>query len=137
MFLTDDDYRTVIGDDAMKVVSRSAEIRLNAEREAIEEVSGYLRPRYDCNEVFGELDTARNPLIVMYTADIALYHMACSLPGKMGLEIRKERYDRAIKWLEGVQAGKVVPMLALPEQDDSDDAGGILFDSDKRLRHNW
>ena len=24
---------------------------------------------------------------------------------------RKERYDRAIKWLEGVQAGRIVPDL--------------------------
>ena len=50
MFITEDDYKVVIGDTAMKVVSQaSAENRANAEREAQEEISGYLRPKYDCN----------------------------------------------------------------------------------------
>ena len=45
----------------------------------------------------------------MYTCDIALYHMSASMPQKMGSEIREVRYKRAIKWLEGVQAGGIIP----------------------------
>lgn len=137
-FITDNDYSVVIGDDALKVISRaSAENRANAELEAIEEISGYLRPVYDCFSIFAAEGDERNRLIVMRTVDIALYHLAASLPQKMGIEIRKERYDRAIEWLEGVQAGKIVPDLPLAEPVDGTATFGITYNSDKRLRHNW
>ena len=112
MFITDEDYKVVIGEQALKVVSQvSQENRANAETEAVEEISGYLRPKYDTSAIFSAAGTERNKLIVMYTCDIALYHMAASAPQKMGMEIRKERYERAIKWLEGVQSAKIIPDL--------------------------
>ena len=41
MFVTDEDYRVVIGEAALKVVSQtSADIRAGAEREAMEEIAG-------------------------------------------------------------------------------------------------
>ncbi len=139
MFITDQDYQVVIGEQALKVVSQvSTENRANAETEAVEEIAGYLRPKYDTDAVFGTSGDDRNRLIVMYTCDIAIYHMAASAPQKMGMEIRKERYERAIKWLEGVQAGKIVPDLPLAT-DESGDPTGIpfVYGSQKKLRHNW
>lgn len=138
MFITDEDYAVVIGEEALKVTSRaSAENRANAEMEAIEETSGYLRPVYDCNAIFSAEGDARNKLIVMRTADIALYHLVASLPQKMGIEIRKERYERAIEWLEGVQSGKIIPDLPLVEDTDSTSSFGTIYHSEPRLRHNW
>ena len=53
MFITEEDYKVVIGDAALKVISQTDEVnRNNAEAEAQEEISGYLRPRYDCNAIF-------------------------------------------------------------------------------------
>lgn len=140
MFVTDEDYRVVIGEVALKVVSQaSAENRTNAENEAIEEIASYLRPVYDCKATFEAEGNGRNRLIVMYTCDIALYHMMSAMPQKMGIEIRKERYERAIKWLEGVQAGKIIP--ALPVATDAatgEPSGtGVVWHSQKPLRHNW
>ena len=121
MFIAEDDYKVVIGDTAMKVVSQaSAENRANAEREAQEEISGYLRPKYDCDAVFAAEGEKRNHQIVMFTCDIALYHMVSAMPQKMGSDIRKERYERAIKWLEGVQSGKIVPDLPLMLDDNGE-----------------
>ena len=101
MFITQEDYRVVIGENALKVVSQaSQEIRDNAELEACEEIAGYLRPKYDTETIFAAQGDERNRLVVMYAADIALYHMTAAMPQKMGSEIRKERYERAIKWLE-------------------------------------
>lgn len=139
MFITKQDYKVVIGDAALKVVSQtSAEVRANAESEAQEEIASYLRPKYDCSAIFAAEGDDRNRLIVMYTADIALYHMVSAMPQKMGSEVRKERYDRAIKWLEGVQAGKIVPDLPLSFADDGSPVGsGIVYGSEKPLRHNW
>ena len=119
MFITEEDYKVVIGDNALKVISQvSPENRTNAEAEAREEIAGYLRPKYDCTAIFSAQDEHRNRLIVMYTCDISLYHMSAAMPQKMGSEIRKERYERAIKWLEGVQAGKIVPDLPLAVGED-------------------
>lgn len=139
MFITEEDYKVVIGDAALKVVSQtSQENRANAEQEAQEEISGYLRPKYDCGAVFAAEGDGRNRLVVMYTCDIAIYHMSAAMPQKMGAEIREERYKRAIEWLEGVQAGKILPDLPLAVDEDGEPAGGMLaYSSQKQLRHNW
>ncbi len=139
MFINDEDYRVVIGEQALKVISQiSDDNRANAEEEAIEEISSYLRPKYDTEALFSAEGNERNKLIVMYTCDIALYHMAASLPQKMGTEIRKERYDRAIKWLEGVQAGKNVPDLPVSTDEEGNPVGfPMVYGCQKKLRHNW
>ena len=77
----------------------------------------------------------------MFMADVTLYHLSASLPQKMGSEIRKERYDRAIKWLEGVQSGKIVPDIPrttiLDKEGNSTEAGAFIYGSEKKLIHNW
>ena len=139
MFITDEDYKVVIGDQALKVVSQiSQENRANAETEAVEEIAGYLRPKYDTGAVLRALLKQRNKLVVMYTCDIAIYHMTASTPQKMGMEIRKERYERAIKWLEGVQAGKIVPDLPLAMDEYGEPVGmPMVYGCQKKLKHNW
>ena len=139
MFITQEDYKVVIGDSALKVISQvSEENRANAEAEAQEEIAGYLRPKYDCTAIFMAEGTDRNRLIVMYTCDIALYHLSASMPQKMGSEIREERYKRAIEWLEGVQAGKIVPDLPQVLDDEGEPANtSFVYGCQKKLRHNW
>lgn len=139
MFITEEDYKVVIGDAALKVITQTGEAnRTNAEAEAIEEISGYLRPKYDCVAAFATEGEQRNRQLVMYACDIALYHMVSAMPQKMGSEIRKERYERAIKWLEGVQAGKIIPDLPLAIDEDGNTAGGTtLFSSQPQLHHTW
>lgn len=139
MFITEEDYKVVIGNDALKVITQTDEAnRANAEAEAIEEISGYLRPRYDCVATFAAEGEQRNRQIVMFTCDVALYHMVSAMPQKMGYEIRKERYERAIKWLEGVQAGKIIPDLPTPTSDEGDTPGGTtIFRSESKLHHTW
>ncbi len=139
MFIDKEDYKVVIGESAFKVISQAdPDIVANAEFEAVEEVAGYLRPVYDTEAIFSASGDDRNRLVVMYTADIALYHMSAALPQKMGTEIRKERYDRAIKWLEGVQSGRIVPDLPVIEVADGNGAAiGTSFRSAPRLNHDW
>lgn len=138
MFIDSEDYRVVIGEAALKVISQSSPENIaNAEAEAMEEIAGYLRPVYDTDAVFLASGNDRNRLIVMYTADIVLYHLTASQPQKMGSEIRKERYDRAIKWLEGVQAGKIIPDLPLKVSEDGSSGFGTSFHSSPKLRHDW
>lgn len=148
-FINDNDYQVVIGETALKVISQvSAEVRSAAELQAQAEIAAYLNPKYDSEKIFSSEEdfsdepVARHPLIVMYTVDIALYHMSASLPGKMGSEIRKERYERAIKWLEGVASGKIVPTglpLATVTTADGKTLANIgsRFSSDKKQCNTW
>lgn len=143
-FINDNDYRVVIGETALKVISQvSEEVRNAAERQAQAEIAGYLNPKYDTDKIFysdGDMGD-RQPLIVMYTCDIALYHMSASLPGKMGTEIRKERYERAIKWLEGVANGKIVPtglpLATVITSAGERPIGSTRYSSDKKQRNTW
>lgn len=138
MFINEEDCRVVIGEASLKTVSQaSPENFINAQEQAVEEVSGYLRPVYDTAAVFSAEGDKRNRLVVMYTADILLYHLAASQPGRMGMEVRKERYDRAIKWLEGVQAGRIVPDLPLAVIDENGGSFGTSYRSAPKLNHDW
>ncbi len=145
-FLTDKDYKVVIGEKQMGIITDADPEKIaHAEAEAIEELSSYLRPKYDVERIFsatvdGTADH-RNRLIVMYAVDCALYHLFSASSQRMGMEIRKERYERAVKWLEGVQAGKIVPDLPLATT--TDESGhevqnlGILIAHQPPLRYNW
>lgn len=142
MELTKEDYMAVISEMAYKNIAGTDEADMRrGEREAQEEISGYLRSIYDVAKIFSATGENRNPQIVMFMADVTLYHLSASLPQKMGSEIRKERYDRAIKWLEGVQSGKIVPDIPrttiLDKEGNSTEAGAFIYGSEKKLIHNW
>lgn len=139
MFLTEEDY-IVASSTALSVLQQSSEEnRERAERMAIEEVSGYLRSRYDVEKVFAATGAERNDLVVMRTCDVALYHLSSWLPNKMGHDIRKERYELAVKWLEGVQAGKITPDLptVTGEDGEEDINNPMKWGSEKKNVYLW
>lgn len=139
MFLTRDDY-VVVGDSALKVLQQSSdENRTKAEGFAREEISGYLRSRYDVGKVFSAIGDDRNESIVMYMCDIALYHMVSWLPSRMGFELRETRYKRAMEWLKDVQAGKTspdIPTITGPDGEE-DYNNPIRYNPGERNRYNW
>lgn len=138
MFLCEQDYWVVIDQKAFEVLSRENPYNLEgAEMTAIEEIKGYLRPKYNCEAIFSADGDDRNRKIVQVTADIALFHLVSSVPGKMGYELRKERYDIAIKWLEGVQSGTITLDLPLATDEDGSSATPLRWGSAKRLDNIW
>ena len=139
MFLTEEDY-IVASSTALSVLQQSSEEnRERAERMALEEVSGYLRSRYYVEKVFSATGAERNDLVVMRTCDVALYHLSSWLPNKMGHDIRKERYELAVKWLEGVQAGKITPDLptVTGEDGEEDINNPMKWGSEKKNVYIW
>lgn len=111
-FLNTDDYKAVCDAQTLEIIHQSDEINLErAESYAIEEISSYLRGKYNMPAAFGAARAERNQQLVMLTADVALYHLIAWLPKRMGFEIRETRYKRAIEFLEAVQAGKASPDL--------------------------
>lgn len=143
MFITKEDYKVVIGEAALGVLSRIEPANIaNAEAEAKEEICSYLRPKYDCDAIYKAEGDARNRLIVMYTVDVALYHLSASTQQRMGSEVRKERYERAIKWLEGVARGFIIPDLPLAGSagngdTDNGSASGITYGCEKKQTNTW
>ena len=102
----------------------------------IENISSFIESK---DIEFVEGDVTDGDTVANATKGIdVIYHMAASAPQKMGMEIRKERYERAIKWLEGVQAGKIIPDLPLAIDENGNPVGvPLVYGSQKKLRHNW
>lgn len=138
MFITQEDFKVVASDAALKVIKQDEDTNAdNAILEAIEEAAGYLRPKYDTDRIFTTEGDQRNRQLVMYVADIALYNMIAAQPQRMGSEVRKERYERAVKWLEGVATGKIVPDLPLATDEDGNaDSIGMKWGNGPD-RHSW
>jgi phage gp36-like protein len=136
MFLTINDYKAVVDGKTLEVINQSDPVNLQrAEGYAIDEISGYLRAAqssktglrpYDVTAAFAKTGDERNRQLVMYTCDVALYHLVAWLPQRIGFEIREIRYKRAIEWLETVQAGKAILDIPLIPEDNPDDAGNNI-----------
>jgi phage gp36-like protein len=109
---------------------------------AIEEMMSYLtpnkqarwrdgRPRYDVTAIFSSFGAGRNPLVLELCKSMAVYYV-CRLSNVDIIQERvKERYDRAIDWLEKVSGtGKYADAPAisanlpvLPATDPESDSG--------------
>lgn len=140
MFITEEDYIQVSA-DALKIVQQATpQNRITAERRATDRITSYLSGRYDMEKAFAATGDNRNFDLVGLVADLALYFMVLSLPQKMGYEIRKEQFEKAIAYLEKVQNGHAVmnlPTLTAPEGDESGSGLSIRYGSEKRNEYIW
>lgn len=66
------------------------------------------------NTTFYEARDSRNPQLVMYTTDIAMFHLDTRLNPNQIPDLRVARYDNAIAFLKSVAAGKVTLNLRVP-----------------------
>lgn len=140
MFITEDDYIQVSA-DALKIIQQATpQNRITAERRATDRITSYLSGRYDMEKAFAATGDNRNFDLVGLVADLALYFMVLSLPQKMGYEIRKEQFEKAIAYLEKVQNGHAVmnlPTLTAPEGDESGSGLSIRYGGEKRNEYIW
>jgi phage gp36-like protein len=81
----------------------------SAIKAAVAEARGYLTA-YDMAAIFAAVDDARNPILLLYIKDIAVWHYIPNVE----MELRLTRYEKAIKFLEKVQSGKTNPDLPYP-----------------------
>ena len=51
----------------------------------------------------------RDPMLKMFTGDIALYHLHSRINPRNIPSLRAQRRDEATKWLEGIKKGDVMP----------------------------
>lgn len=134
MYLTTTDINThLYGEQVTAITGDNTDILLNAINAAEAEARGYLTA-YDIDTELARTGSDRNPLLVIIVKDIAVWHFINICNVNTSLELRRDRYARAIDWLKEVQKGAVNPGLpALPE---ADQTGTILYHSNpKRTNH--
>lgn len=137
-FIEIEDYKLVSDDKALDVIHQSDEDnRLQAEKTAIEEISGYLRSRFDTQACFSATGDQRNKHLVMITCDVALYHLIAWMPKRIGFEIRELRYKRAIEWLREVQKGLTSPDLPVITDESGVAASPMRWGSEKKNKYDY
>lgn len=140
MFLQTEDYAAVTDTITLDVIQQSDDtIRARAEAYAIEEISAYLRARYDMEAAYAATGEARNKQLVMMTADVALYHLAAWMPARMGFDIREIRYNAVIKTLIDVHKKLIMdlPTYTDPITGETDTANPVKFGSWTKKRNDW
>lgn len=107
-FILPEDYDASIHAEILDRITRSdtAVVKI-CEHRAIAEMRGYLGGRYDCDAIFSAEGPDRLQLVVMMAVDITVYHLFCLHNPKAMSDIRRQRYERAVEWLEGVAAQRI------------------------------
>ena len=137
MFLTIEELKTHVRSESMASIIRNDDTIAQASIDgAIAEAKGYLT-RFNTAIIFGAVTDERHQLLLIFVKDIAVWHLVNLCNPNIDLKLRKERYDRAIKWLEGVQSGMITPDLPLAVDDEGNNTGELISygSNPKRTQH--
>ena len=138
MFLQIEELKTVMYDYQLEeIVEGDDTIAVMAIEAAVEEVRSYLRGRFDTDATFSATGSDRNPLILEITKDVALWQIIrLSNPDILHDRV-KERYDRAVDWLNKVANGTVSPTLPPIQNEQGGDVSAMRFGSMDRQTYDW
>lgn len=138
-FIVFDDYKTLIKDDVLQaVMDNDKTIVLDVELMAQAEIESYLNQRYNVAEIFNKTGNVRNPLILMYMIDIVLYHIHARINPKFIPDIRKDRYDIALSWLDKVAKGVLNPDLPRLVDSNNETVGfASRYGSNTKFNHQF
>lgn len=124
MFITREELKSVAYQYQIdQILNEDESIAEMAMLAAVEEMKSYLANRYNCNAIFNATNTDRNQLVVEICKDIALWHIIRLSNVDMLYDRVKERYDRAIDWLDKVAKGSISPNLPLATNEAGEDLG--------------
>lgn len=136
MFLTDNDYNNHQATKNLNILTKddTASVRDFAEAAAEEQMRSYLANRFDISAIFAQTGSDRNPLLVMYLIDMAIYHMFAKIPNRQTPEDVGIRFEEAVKWLKGVSNGRNTPTLPLKAINEAEPSE-MQYGSNERI--NW
>jgi phage gp36-like protein len=138
MFLTQTDYKTLIQDHILsQVINDDVELLDQAELMAISEMESYLSARYDTQAIFAATGTNRHQALVMFALDMTIYHLHSRVSPRNISQLREERYNRAIEWLQNVAKGKLNPGLPILKNEDGEQTSVIKWGSNDKLTHQF
>jgi phage gp36-like protein len=126
MFLSNDELKTVLYAENILAVSGGDDTLVTAAIQgAIAEAKSHLS-RFDKTALFDTpTGDQRNPLLLIFVKDIAVWHFLNLANPGTSLEFRRSRYNAAIQWLKDVNSGDAdadFPLLPV-----ADNGGGTIF----------
>ena len=138
-FITIEELRTHLHQESVETISRQDEtVVLAAIDAAVAEAYGYLGA-YDREKIFSASGDERNALLLTFVKDIAVWHFICLSNAGVEIQLRQDRYERAISWLRAVQKSEITPNLPIAEDADNDgkpDGAQYIYGSNpKRSQH--
>ena len=141
MFVTIKDIHTHLYGETIEAVSGEDKDMLETALQAgLAEAKGFLSGRYDMETAYREKGSRRNPLLLTYVKDCAVWHYINIANPGVDYSVREDRYRTAIGRLELAQKGDFDFDLP-PKQTDLDgdgipDVGAIFYGSNpKRTQH--
>lgn len=152
MFLEIEDLGTTIYDYQVEQITEGNEqITVEALATAEEEVRSYLslnnkrekydgRLIYDVDKTLSATGTARNPMIKKTMVTIAKWYIVELCNADIIYETAKERYDRAITWLNKLSKGDLtlstLPVIENnPSENDDDSTEPFAYGSREKFNH--
>lgn len=138
-FITTDELRTHLYHESVIAVSHAdPTILIAAIDTAVQEAYSYLGA-YDRDRIFSSTGKERNALLLTFIKDIAVWHFVNLCNAGTELQLRQDRYERAVAWLRQVQKGELKPALPIVDENGdgvADGAGEYIFGSNpKRKQH--
>jgi len=111
-YLQCDDYLLQIQDvNLQQIINNNEAIRENAGILAEAEARSFLIQKYDFDAELDKTGSERDPQLLAYIIDIALYHLHSRIAPRNIPELRQSRYENAIAWLKMCAFGDVTPKL--------------------------
>lgn len=136
-FLTSEELKTHLYAENINIISRDDETILQAAIDAAcQEAKSYLAA-YDTAQIFAAVGATRNALLLIFVKDIAVWHFINLCNAGTELQLRQDRYDRAIDWLKAVQRGDVSPDLPKIVEDGVEKNGIITFGSNPKKNQHF
>lgn len=135
MYIIPDEITTHLGAEQIEAISDGDSTMLQAAIDAaIVEAKGYLSA-FDMMAELAKSGTDRNALLVIFVKDIAVWHFVNICHVNTSIELRQDRYERAVAWLRAVQKGEVKPDL--PQLTATEQAAIISFSSNKKRNNHY
>lgn len=112
-FLNIDDLKSFIKSNVLDDITQSdATLLDHLEKVSTSQIKSMIGHYYDLEDEFNKTLDDRNHFIVSLVIDLLLYHLSCRLTPTQVPEMRKDRYDQAVKTLSEISSGKLVLAIA-------------------------
>jgi len=135
MYIATDELTTHLGVEQIEAISDGDSTMLQAAIDAaVAEAKSYLKA-YDIEAELAKAGTSRNALLIIFIKDIAVWHFVNICHVNTSMELRQDRYERAVSWLRAVQKCEVKPDL--PELPAGEQAAIISFSSNKKRNNHY
>lgn len=141
-FLTPEELKTHLYKENIDTIAREDETLVVAAIDAAtEEAYGYLGA-YDRTRIFEAQGSERNALLLIFIKDIAVWHFVNLCNAGTDLQLRQDRYERAVAWLRSVQRSETKPNLPVADDADGDGkpdgpVGEYIFGSNPKRRQQF